>query len=54
VSPGESSVIEPGSLLVFTANDPRRVDLTQTGEYAPVHVVTDVTGSPAAEILVRK
>ena len=50
----EENAIQPGSLLVFTADDPRAGELIQIGGYATTHVVKDVTDSPAAAILVRK
>jgi hypothetical protein len=50
----EDDVIRPGSLLVLTAHDPRGDALVQTGRYATVHTVKDVTDSPAANILVRQ
>lgn len=50
----DNGAMEPGSLLVFTAADPRGDALVQTGAYQPAHVVRDVTDSPAAAILVRK
>ena len=53
-SAAEGDAIQPGSLLVFTADDPRAGELVQIGGYTTTHVVKDVTDSAAAAILVRK
>jgi hypothetical protein len=50
----DGDLVQPGSLLVLTANDPRAEELVQSGRYAPLHIVKDVTDSPAANILLRK
>jgi 4-amino-4-deoxy-L-arabinose transferase-like glycosyltransferase len=51
INPG---AIPPGSLLVFSARDPRLDQITSMADYSLVHVVRGLDDAPAAAVLRRR